>query len=50
MNSSVVITLDFELGWGSILNEKWREREMQGVYSRLRRVVPELLKIFQNLL
>lgn len=46
---AVVFTLDFELGWGSIENGKWAEREAKGVYKRLRNIIPELGKIFSRL-
>ena len=32
----ITVSLDFELGWGSIENGKWREREKAGVYRELR--------------
>lgn len=39
-------SMDFELGWGSITNDRWRARERANVYERLRgtlrRVLAEL--------
>jgi len=33
----LIISLDFELGWGSIENGFWRKRQAAGVYERLRK-------------
>ncbi len=42
---SVIISFDFEIGWGDITNGVWRRREANGVYKRLRQVLPEMLSI-----
>ena len=39
-----VLSLDFELGWGSIENELWKRREAKGVYENLRTVLPLFLE------
>lgn len=49
MKASVIITFDFELGWGAINNGKWMQREKSGVYSRLRTILPKLLGVFKDL-
>lgn len=41
--ATVVISFDFEIGWGDVTNENWRMREATGVYKRLRAVLPEIL-------
>lgn len=41
--AAVVFSMDFEIGWGDVMNPRWRERERAGVYDRLRSVLPELL-------
>lgn len=46
---AVVLTFDFELGWGSIENGLWAIREYEGVYEKLRDVVPELLVALSDL-
>lgn len=40
---SVIFSFDFEIGWGDITNGVWRRREADGVYKRLRHVLPEML-------
>lgn len=44
MNHTIVISLDFELGWGSIIDGKWYQREQKGVYERLRDDFYRILK------
>jgi len=39
----VIISFDFEIGWGDITNGDWKRREHNGVYKRLRHVLPDLL-------
>ena len=36
MTGTIRISLDFECGWGSVEDGKWRAREAAGVYTRLR--------------
>lgn len=43
MTAKFIISLDFELGWGSIENSMWKIREERGVYVRLRKVFPRFL-------
>lgn len=40
---SVILSFDFEIGWGDITNGVWKQREAKGVYKRLRQVLPEML-------
>ncbi|MGI9351167.1 MAG: hypothetical protein ACR2O3_06365 [Rhizobiaceae bacterium] len=40
---SVTISFDFEIGWGDVTNQRWRHREKNGVYKRLRQVLPVIL-------
>lgn len=44
----VVISFDFELGWGVLETQAWRRRESSGVYQRLRLVMPELLSLLKQ--
>lgn len=44
MIGKLVITFDFELGWGALENGRWREREKAGVYEGLRQVLPQLVR------
>lgn len=41
--ANVIFSFDFEIGWGDITNPLWRMRERNGVYDRLRHVLPEIL-------
>ncbi len=43
MTSKLVISFDFELGWGDLDSDIWLRREKAGVYDELRRVMPKLL-------
>ena len=43
-SAAVMISFDFELGWGSIENGLWRKREAEGVYDNLSRVLTSLLE------
>jgi len=40
---TVIFSFDFEIGWGDITNGVWKRREADGVYKRLRQVLPEML-------
>lgn len=40
---TVIFSFDFEIGWGDITNGVWKRREANGVYKRLRQVLPEML-------
>jgi hypothetical protein len=46
---TVVITYDFELAWGATATDRWRQRERDGVYDRMRQVLPGLLAQLRNL-
>ena len=39
-----LLTFDFELGWGSLESGRWRRRQANGVYRRLRERLPVLLR------
>jgi len=39
----ITLSFDFEIGWGDITNPRWRVREKNGVYTRLRNLLPRLL-------
>lgn len=45
----VVLSLDFELGWGVLDSSLWRQRENNGVYERMRSIMPELLGLMADL-
>ena len=42
-NAKVILSFDFEIGWGDVTNERWKKRERNGVYQKLRKVLPEIL-------
>jgi len=44
----VILSFDFEIGWGDITNGVWKRREANGVYKKLRHVLPEMLKTMDN--
>lgn len=41
--AGVILSFDFEIGWGDVSNPMWRVRERNGVYKRLRDVLPRIL-------
>lgn len=43
VQAEFMISFDFELGWGNVHMTKWRERQAKGVYTNLRKVLPEML-------
>lgn len=45
----LVISFDFELGWGVLDSPVWRERERVGTYQRLRSVLPQLFDLLRQL-
>ncbi len=49
MTSELVISFDFELGWGVLESERWQKREAAGVYTAMRPLFPELLNLFEGL-
>ena len=40
----IVLSFDFELGWGDINSGDWQRKENLGVYSNARMVLPSLIK------
>lgn len=42
MTSKLVVSLDFELGWGVLDSPQWRHREAKGLYRNLRPVLAEV--------
>jgi len=46
--NKVILSFDFEIGWGDITNGIWRHREYSGVYKRLRTILPEILQIMDD--
>lgn len=46
--TAVVISFDFELGWGVLEQDNWRRRESAGVYSRMREDIPKLLRLLRQ--
>lgn len=45
---NVIISFDFEIGWGDITNQNWKLRENNGVYTRLRPVLKNMLDEMDN--
>lgn len=43
MTGTLTISFDFEIGWGDVTNERWREREARGTYEKIRETLPQLL-------
>lgn len=41
---TVVFSFDFELGWGSVENGLWVRRQAEGVFKKMRVLIPLLLK------
>ena len=37
--SALIVSLDFELGWGVLDHPAWRQRESDGLYRRMREVL-----------
>lgn len=51
MNSlrpKVVISLDFELGWGVLESELWKQRERMSIYVNLRSVLDNLIAVLKE--
>ena len=44
----LIISLDFELGWGSVENGYWKKREASGVYSQLRKTMAEFISFLDD--
>jgi len=45
----LTLSLDFELGWGTLENNRWRRRERAGVYERLRPAMRSFLSLLDDL-
>ena len=45
---TIVISFDFELGWGALDTILWKKREILGVYKRLESVIPELITLLSD--
>lgn len=43
MAAKIVISFDFELGWGDLDSDLWRRREYNGIYDKVRDIMPRLL-------
>ncbi len=48
MSAKIVISFDFELGWGVLDSPLWRRRQDAGVYEKLRPVINELTGYFEE--
>ncbi len=48
MVAKVVISLDFELGWGVLEDPLWKERQNNGLYKRLRPVLADLFTYLES--
>jgi peptidoglycan/xylan/chitin deacetylase (PgdA/CDA1 family) len=46
--ASVILSFDFEIGWGDVTNPRWRFRQEKGVYKKLRKVLPEILDVMDQ--
>ena len=46
--TAIVISFDFELGWGVLEHDIWRRRESAGVYIKMRQDIPELLRLLRQ--
>ena len=45
----VIISFDFEIGWGDITNDRWRARQKLGVFDEIRIVLRQLLTQMDSL-
>lgn len=48
MTAKLVISFDFELGWGVLDSPAWRKRQEDGVYLRLRPVFSNLISLLEK--
>ena len=48
MKPALVVSFDFELGWGVLDDPVWRELEAGGLYSRLRTVLADLFEFLAS--
>jgi len=46
--TKIVISFDFELGWGVLENEVWRHRQSAGVYTAMRSQIPQTLGLLKQ--
>ena len=44
----VIFSFDFEIGWGDVTNGIWLKRQNEGVYKKLRAVLPKMLDIMDS--
>jgi peptidoglycan/xylan/chitin deacetylase (PgdA/CDA1 family) len=48
MPPKIVISFDFELGWGVLENRGWKELEERGVYKKMREDIPRILSLLKK--
>ncbi|MCP4772061.1 MAG: hypothetical protein GY879_11705 [Planctomycetes bacterium] len=48
MTAKLVISFDFELGWGVLDDPLWRRREQDGLYQRMRPVLADLFRFLNE--
>ena len=48
MSNRVTVSLDFELGWGSIETGMWRSRQARGIYTDLRQRMSAFLTFLDD--
>lgn len=46
--NNVIFSFDFEIGWGDVTNGIWKRRQANGVYNRLRIVLPQILETLDD--
>ena len=44
----VIISFDFEIGWGDVTNGVWLKRQNDGVFKKLRKVLPRMLSLMDS--
>lgn len=48
MTAKLVVSFDFELGWGVLDSQLWREREAAGLYLYMRKTLDRLFKLLEE--
>ena len=48
MPAKVVISFDFELGWGVLEDGGWKELERRGVYRKMREDIPRVISLLKK--
>ena len=48
MSGKLIISFDFELGWGGIENGLWSSREKMGVYKQMPETIASLVNLFDK--